>query len=223
MFRIVLSLFLTGLVLGSGPCILSCGPLIASYITATKKSGYSGLKAYFVFSVVRILVYMALGILAGFFGEHILVDLFEGRFLSYLYLIFGFFLILLGATLISGKFFTEKGCIFSADGSTGAGDIRNLVIFALIVSFSPCLPLISILGFVVLISDTPLKGAIFSGAFGLGTVLSPMILLVLISGWFGQILRDKARMLKVVRLICGIVICYLGVLLIIRAYALFIQ
>lgn len=203
------SLFLTGLVLGYGPCLLSCGPMLVSYIAATKEGPAGGLRTYAIFALTKILVYLALGVLVGFFGEFVLHRLFESAWLKFFYFGFGVFLFILGVLLCAEKFPWGKKC----SGWFGAGgqkDIKNIIVFGLVVSFSPCWPLLAVLGYIALISDHWTKGLLYMGSFGLGTVISPMIVLSMAAGWIARVLHRHERILRLTRIFCGAILCYLG-------------
>ncbi|HAJ56876.1 MAG TPA: hypothetical protein DCL35_03795 [Candidatus Omnitrophica bacterium] len=214
MLRVTASLFFTGLVLGYGPCLLSCGPLLVSYITATKKSGISGLKVYLIFSATRLFVYLVFGILVGLFGERLLHRLFESSALALLFLLFGGFLAVLGALIMSGKSDIENKCSSFIHRYVEPEGIKNVIIFGLVVSLSPCLPLMGVLGFIALLSDTWAKGAMYMSAFAFGTIVSPLIILSVTAGWAARHLSRHSNIMRIVRLICGFMICLLGINLI---------
>ncbi|MGD9015341.1 MAG: sulfite exporter TauE/SafE family protein, partial [Candidatus Omnitrophota bacterium] len=67
--RIILSLFLSGLFLGSGPCLATCGPILVSYIAATRQSLKQGMVVWLLFSLSRICIYLILSISIFGLGE----------------------------------------------------------------------------------------------------------------------------------------------------------
>jgi sulfite exporter TauE/SafE len=214
MLRAIWSFFLTGLFLGYGPCLLSCGPLLVSYIAAAKENGPKGLTTYIIFSATRVFVYFVFGILVGLFGEWILHRFFESFALSVIFFLFGVFLLILGAILMSEKTPIAKKCDVFFHRYMEPKGIKNVIIFGLIVSFSPCVPLLAVLGYIALLSDTWIKGAAYMTAFGLGTVVSPLIILSITAGWVANILSRHEKIMRIVRLFCGLVICSLGINLI---------
>lgn len=210
MFKIFWSLFLTGVVLGWGPCLLSCGPLLVSYIAATKDSAKSGFFTYIIFSCVRILVYCLFGLLCGIFGEAVVHKFFASEVLIYVFFAFGIFLSLIGFFIIIEKFSFGKCCHNFVCHFCGKKDFKNIVLFSLIISLSPCMPLLAVLGYIVLISDHWMKGIIYMAGFGLGTVISPLILFSGAAGYAAEFLKNKERPLRYLRLFCGAVIFMLG-------------
>lgn len=213
MHKVAWSLFLTGLFLGVGPCLATCGPLLVSYIAATKENMLGGLKTYIVFSVTRMAVYIAFGALAGFFGELVLQRFLESNSLKIIFFLFGLFLFFVGLLLVIEKSYFGARCNGLIHKYLGSKDTKSVVIFGLIVSFSPCLPLIAVLGYIALISDTWLKGIVYMGSFGLGTVISPMIFLSIGAGWLADVLKSHERVSIALKAVCGIILAYLGITL----------
>jgi sulfite exporter TauE/SafE len=218
MARTLWSLFITGLFLGYGPCLLSCGPLLVSYITATKESGISGVRTYLIFSATRLFVYMLFGVLAGVFGEGVIHRLFESDSLKVLFFIFGLFLSVLGLALMFEKLRLSRSCDGFMQRIVKPQDTKNIIVFGLIVAMSPCLPLLAILGYIALISDTWSKGVAYMTSFGLGTLISPMILLSFSAGWAAQQIKRRASLVRWIRFVCGCVICFLGAHLMIVSF-----
>lgn len=209
MTRVVWSLFLTGLVLGYGPCLLSCGPLLISYISSTQSGPGKGLKIYLIFSLTRLVVYALFGILAGLFGQLIIQRFFESTWLQWAFGMFGLFLILLGIAVFMQKMPSLKAC----HGWLGSYLVRgehHAILFSLIVSLSPCLPLLGVLGYIALISDTWSKGLLFMSAFGLGTMISPLILFCAAAGWLAKLSRRYEFWFLILRVLCAGVLIFLG-------------
>ncbi len=210
MLAIIWSLFVTGIFLGSGPCLLSCGPLLLSYVASTKTGGVSALKTYLIFCGVRLAVYLAFGVGAGLIGAWVVHRLVESASLAVLYVAFGVFLVLLGLFFILEDLVPERWRGTLRCCHQGRGDMRNVAVFALIVSLAPCAPLLGMLGYIALLSDTWYKGVVYMAAFGLGTVISPLIILMFLTGWFGSWLQKHKLVLRLVRVASGIIFIILG-------------
>ncbi len=212
MFKIFWSLFLTGVVLGWGPCLFSCGPLLISYIAAAKDTAKSGFFSYCIFSCVRVFVYCLFGLLCGVFGETILHNFFSSEALGYVFFAFGVFLSLSGLLIIIEKFSFGRCCHdFVCHFCGKKGDVKNIVLFSLIVSLSPCVPLLAVLGYIVLISDHWFKGVFYMAGFGLGTIVSPLIIFSSAAGYAAELLRNKEKYLRLLKLLCGMIIFLCGV------------
>lgn len=211
MTRMLLSLFLTGVFLGYGPCLLSCGPLLVSYIAATKENAVGGLKTYIIFSLTRLFCYCLLGFFVGLLGEWVLRRFFESQVLKILFFIFGLFLLIVGILISIEKFSLGRKCHALIHQQLGSKDFKSVVIFGLIVSLAPCLPLMSVLGYIALVSDHWLKGVLYMVSFGLGTVISPMIVLAMAAGGVAKVLLRHEKAMRVLKIFCGLIIAYLGI------------
>lgn len=212
MLKMMGSLFLTGLVLGSGPCLLSCGPLLLSYIAAAKKTFRQSLRIYLVFSITRLVVYMALGAVAGFLGEWVLRRFFESRHLSWFFFLFGIFLIFLAVLVLFDRKGERGGLCrpVMLKCTQGAGGLGTEIGFGLLIALSPCAPLLAVIGYIGLISDHWFKGLSYMASFGLGTVVSPLILLAGFSGWIIQLIERRGRFVFFVRVFGALVLLALG-------------
>lgn len=202
--KTIIGLFILGLSFGSGPCIASCGPVLISYIAGTKKDIIKGLTDYILFSLTRISVYIVLGLLVFFLGRFVM-GRFMNAFSKYVLILGGSFIILVGIIMTLGKRLES--------------DNRNIIIMGLVIGFLPCAPLIAILSYIGLISKTWLHSLFYSFSFGIGTFISPLILLVILTGLIPKfILEKKAFYSRVFSFICGLIIIFLGFQLIRRAF-----
>lgn len=215
MNKIIPSLFLCGLLFGSGPCLASCGPILISYIAATKKNILKGLVVYVLFSLARISVYLLLGVAIFSLGRFTLERLL-GDFSRYIFIIGGGFIVLIGVLTAGGKRLEIKPLNF-LHRNILERDKKSVVIVGLIVGLLPCVPLLAILSYVGLVSKSWLQSLFYSLSFGLGTFVSPLILLAILAGVIPQWFQDK-KYYSVFRFICGMIIIFLGLQLIYRAF-----
>jgi sulfite exporter TauE/SafE len=217
MVRILLNLFLSGLLFGSGPCIASCGPILISYIAGTKKNISNSLLVYLLFSLGRVFVYISFSILiysAGvFFTERFL-----GNISKYTIGFGGLFIIVIGLFMILGKRLEFKSCRV-LEKKFLEEDKKTIITLGLVAGLIPCAPLLAILSYIGLVSKTWMNSLLYSLSFGLGTLLSPLILLVLLAGLIPRWLKDKNSAYNhLFNIFCGIVIVILGVRLLIKAF-----
>ena len=99
----LLSILIQGFVIGSGPCMLVCAPILLPYIAGTKRTWQEGLKAALIFGLTRLAVYTLMGGVVGYIGYY-LFRLFYNRFWGiYLWIIAGIFIIILGFLIMIGK------------------------------------------------------------------------------------------------------------------------
>jgi len=215
--KIIISLFISGLLFGSGPCIASCGPILISYIVGTRKDLFKSLIAYILFSLTRILVYLILS-LAIFFLGNLAMDRLLGNSFKYILIIGGVFIVSIGLLMILGKKLKWQSCHF-LEKNILQYDKKSIVMLGLIMGLLPCAPLLAILSYIGLISKLWLTNLLYSFCFGIGTFLSPLILLTLLAGLFPRWLKDKKVVYeRVFSFVGGLVIVFLGLQLIGRAF-----
>jgi sulfite exporter TauE/SafE len=210
MSKIIISLFLTGLLFGWGPCLASCGPLLICYVAGTGKNIGKGLKTYVIFSASRICAYVILSLLIFFLGRFML-ERFLGEYSKYVYILGGAFIIFVGFIMVLGKHL-NLGFLNKIKKNILERDTKSLIIFGLIAGFLPCAPLIAVLSYVGLISKNWYSSLSYGLSFGLGTFLSPLILLVMITGLIPKLVAPNAAIYyRVFNIICGLVIIFLGI------------
>ncbi len=228
MTKIMLGFFLSGLLFGSGPCIPSCGSILISYIAGTKKNILKGLIVYSLFSLARIFAYLLLGVAVFFFGRWTLERLL-GSFSKWVFILGGGFIALIGLLMVLGgslKFFAKfRAWLNSSEflrrlqKNILEHDKKSIVIFGLVIGLIPCAPLLSLLTYIGLASKTWTQSLLYSFSFGLGTFVSPLILFVILAGIIPQFLIDKGAVYaRAFSSICGLIIMFLGMQLISRAW-----
>jgi sulfite exporter TauE/SafE len=186
--------FVLGITYGLGPCTLSCAPLIVPLIMAAAKNKTWGVILSIIFGLGRIIAYVILGALSGFIGQTLNFSI-PNR-------VTGIFIILLGIFLF---FNIHNKCILKSKIKI------NGPIVALVVGFvwglSPCQPLIALLGLTVL-TKSMLTGALMALVFGLGTIISPIIILGFFSGWFAKQKEFK----EIIPYVSGLFLILMGIL-----------
>jgi sulfite exporter TauE/SafE len=168
----IVNALVLGFSYGIGPCTLSCAPLIVPLIIATAKNQKQGLLYSFIFSIGRVTAYTILGALAGFFGMYFASGI-PKKWM-------GVFLFLVGIALI---FQLHSRCILKSNFKlTGKW---MAYVSGVMFGAAPCPPLIGLLGLAVL-SKSAFTGAAMGCVFGLGTIISPVLLMGIFSGWFAK-------------------------------------
>lgn len=207
--KTIVSMFLSGLFFGSGPCVAGCGPLFLSYIAGSGKNIGAGLYSYCLFSLSRISAYVFLGVLIFFLGNFALRSFFS-RFSSYSLIAGGSFTMLIGFLIVLGR--RPKPAFLSGLQKRILGrDRKSLLIMGLAVGFVPCAPLFAFLSYAGLISDSWVKSFVYSFAFGAGTFFSPLIFLTLLAGLLPGLFTDREIFLRrAFSFICGVIIIILG-------------
>ncbi len=198
-------LFLSGLILGSGPCLAFCAPILVSYTAIHKKTFKDSFFSYLVFSLCKLLSYAVLGLLCAL-GVKIINTPLGAKYLDSIYLGLGYFIVLIGVATI----FHKGKKLTSICSWLNKGNIKNVGILGLLIGFTPCLPLLGILNYIIIISKNIPQSIIFSLVFGLGTVISPLFILVLISGKLVDQFSKNNIFKAVIRIVCGLILLLLG-------------
>ena len=192
--------FAGGLLYGLAVCTSACLPVVASYIAGVGAGFWKGMKVTFIFNSGRILAYALIGSAIGLFSGliHVLVsDTALSSFQIYSSIAFGIVSIVIGASILLK---VRKPCDCSmqntkslmATGKIGRYGV-NLGAFSLGLSrgLIICPPLIALLLYSLPFSN-PIGTVGLAVLFGLGTALSPILLLGGVTGW----LLNKAPLFR---------------------------
>ena len=171
----IAAVLVVGFMYGFGPCTVFCAPIITPIILSSAKSARDGLVQYFSFKAGKILVYTLLGLLMGYLGSSISYRL-PPEF-------FGGFLILMGILILLKKM--PKFChLFSKTTSR-----HTMFISGIIIGFVPCPPLLATLA-IATMSQSAIIGALIGFFFGLGGLLSPLLLISLFAGKWASMSKE---------------------------------
>ena len=205
----LLQIFAVGFGMGLiGPCLFYCLPVILAFTAGAGKEYKKSLSDILIFFSGRLLAYVLLGFLAGLSGL-VLRCFIESRFGIYLEPSAGIISIILGVYILLIKENEEScrhpGRIYGIAGIFGLG---------FIIGLSPCVPLITLLFEIVLISKTGLEGALYGLFFGMGTFLSGFIIAAGLSGLLNiipQRFLKSERSKFVFKAICSVILVLFGI------------
>ncbi len=194
----------------AGPCFLTCTPVLITYIAGSKRGWADVFKDIFTFLSGRLLAYVLLGALAGLSGA--VLKNFTGSSLSL------YFQPLAGAVtiLFAVILFTGKSGVSCAKVPTACDKILNfggIFAFGFLIGISPCAPLLALLFDITLMSKGLLNGIFYTFFFGLGTFLSGLITIGVITG---LLTRVPAALIKsktaniIFKAVCAILLLVLG-------------
>jgi thiol:disulfide interchange protein DsbD len=215
-----LDAFVIGLVYGLGVCTASCLPYIAGYVAGVGAGFRQGIKITLIFNAGRILAYALIGGLIGLLGG--LVTTVAPNALSpfqvYSSLIFGAITIVIGISIIL-KARKPHGCNLQDANVTSTRKMGrfgiNFGAFTLGLSrgLIICPPLVLLLTYALPFS-TPLGSTTIAVLFGVGTTISPLLVLGGVTGW----LLNKAPLFrKWISLAGGGILIALGVISILNS------
>ncbi len=192
-----LGAFTGGLLYGFAVCTASCLPILTSYIAGIGAGFSQGVKVSLIFNSGRILAYALIGGLLGLFSgvfRLFISDTALSPFQIYSSFAFGIVTIIIGAAILlkarkpcncnqQTNLVPIKAGKFGFDaGAFSLGLSRGLII---------CPPLIALLIYSLPFSS-PLGTVGIAVLFGLGTTLSPILLLGGVTGW----LLNKAPLFR---------------------------
>jgi sulfite exporter TauE/SafE len=209
-----LQLFAIGLSLGfAGPCLLTCAPLIVTYIAGRRISFLQSIRDILIFLSGRLLAYIALGYAAGFFAPYIRLVA-NKVFLPWLRLLASVIIILMGIYVAIGENLLNKICPARLSKATG---ISSLFLLGVIIGLSPCPPLMALLIELAIISKNGLDAVFYALSFGLGTFIAGFLTLGVLCGFFSglaaKIFHSRKTNLTF-RIVCAALLILLGLNLI---------
>jgi len=216
MINILFSLFLTGMIMGSGPCLLSCGPVLLSYIGGTKSSAMQGLRCWAIFSFSRLLSTVFLAFLAGIAGTALLRRFYWETSGYIIWGLTGLFIVFLGAMVFVGLHTRFRVCNIISQ-TARQYDFRNLMILGILVGLLPCIPLIGVLSYITMIATHYSHGILMGAAFGLGVIISPLAFASMIVGAIpGLKIFQNSNRIIIFQRVCGAVLMVLGAHIVIK-------
>ena len=207
--KIYIDLLIIGVALSWGPCFSFCAPLALPFIAATQKGWREGLKLSLTFSLARIVPYVVLSVISVVFGQYLISNFYQGQAKTIIYIIVGAFISLLGVSILLGKSPYLHFCPPAKKAERGG--VKEMILLGLLVGFAPCLPLLGVLAYIAFHADALLQGALFGLSFGIGTLISPLILCGSLAGGLSRILLKKPLVYKVFNCICGLMLLYFGI------------
>jgi sulfite exporter TauE/SafE len=214
--------FAVGLLYGTVFCTSTCLPYIASYIAGVGADFRKGLFATLVYNMGRVIAYALIGVLVGIFSvafRFVLSDYSFSVVQQYSSYGFGIVTIAVGASILLkirvAPHCGDAKCHKNAGLKkiSGRFDLR-----AFSLGFSRglivCPYLVAILLLYTIPYASPIDSFVVASLFGLGTALSPMLLLGGVTGW----LLNKAPLFrKWISIAGGGVLVVLGIITLVSA------
>ena len=223
-----LSALLLGMVYGATFCTLTCSPFIASYIIGTDRGTRRGVWLSVIFNSGRVATYGVLGLLVGLAGGAFLV---EGVYSRWGALVFGLAVAVIGLWIAVRRRPSAAGCacgpgatwtqrfLHRLEPREGDGGELSAASMGLLIGLVPCPPLVALLVFSAAVGSAAM-GLVLGVLFGIGTVVSPIIVVAAAAGWFSDRLAKEAPLLTSgVRRMAGVLLVVLGVWTVYNAMA----
>jgi thiol:disulfide interchange protein DsbD len=216
----VVSALVIGIIYGATFCTLTCSPFIASYIIGTDRGTRRGMWLSIIFNGGRVATYAMLGLVVGLAGGAFLVESVYARWGA---LVFGGAVAAIGIWIVVRRRSPGAGCGCSPDASwtdrmryrlvpkEGDGGELSAAGMGLLIGLIPCPPLIALLVFSAAIGSATM-GLTLGLVFGLGTLISPLIIVAGAAGWFSdRVARDAPLMTSGIRRVGGLMLVLLGI------------
>lgn len=215
----MVDIFIAGVVLANGPCLLFCAPIVLPCVSGMPRASSSGrswkkgLSFGLVFSISRLVAYGLLGFLSVALYRTVFGVIAPGRH---------YFKAVLGVIVLgTGILYLVKGIRPRQSESSACahrGEPRekgpwHMALAGLLIGFSPCPPLLAVLTYIAATAGDPARGLALGLAFGLGTVLTPLIPFSALTGVMVDRLRSFPRTDLFIRVLSALVLVYLGIML----------
>ncbi len=216
MFKLPVTFFLIGLSFGAGPCLASCGPLLLSYVAGSGKNVTGSIAAYFLFSIPRLIIYAILSLVIYVCGI-MMTQIAMAPVMRYLTVGAGVVFVLVGILVATQNQLMHRTCALFQEKFIRK-DKKTIVLLGICAGILPCAPLISVLSYIGFVAQGWHQCVLYALAFGLGTFLSPLLLITALGGLIPSVIKNNARLRRTLDIICGSVIVILGVLLMRRVF-----
>jgi thiol:disulfide interchange protein DsbD len=176
------SVWLLGLALGLTACTVTCLPFMATWTLGRGGSLRESVRDTLLFLSGRWSAYTALGAIAGASGAWLLATLSSG---------IGNFLI--GLASLAAAVWLALSRDAGGAGSCalrGRGGGASPFLLGVSLTLIPCLPLATLLASCAA-AGSALQGGVYGAVFGLGALVSPMLVLIPACGGLGRVLREQ--------------------------------
>jgi thiol:disulfide interchange protein DsbD len=214
-----LSALLLGIIYGATFCTLTCSPFIASYIIGSDRGTRRGVWLSVIFNGGRVVTYGLLGLAVGLAGGAFLV---EGVYALWGAIFFGIAVALIGIW-IAVRRRPGSACACTKEASwaqrlwhrveprEGDGGELSAAGMGLLIGLVPCPPLIALLVFSAAVGSAA-TGLVLGLLFGIGTVISPIIIIAAAAGWFSERIAMEAPAMRTgIRRVAGVMLVLLGI------------
>ena len=215
-----LSALLLGIIYGATFCTLTCSPIIASYIIGSDRGTRRGIWLSVIFNSGRVITYGLLGLAVGLAGGAFLL---EGTFALWGAIFFGVALALIGFWIAIRRRPGSLGCGCTREASwieriwhrieprEGDGGEMSAASMGFLIGLVPCPPLIALLVFSATVGAAG-TGLVLGLLFGIGTVISPIIIIAGAAGWVSDRIAREAPVMRFgIRRVAGLMLVALGI------------
>ncbi|MBW1963349.1 MAG: sulfite exporter TauE/SafE family protein [Deltaproteobacteria bacterium] len=206
------SLFM-GIAAGLGHCGVVCTPFVSTYIMGSREGSMAGLNSFITFTVGKVFMCGVLGLAAGCIGTAFL----NTGNLRYVSTIHGAVMISIGLLMLIGPVCLR--CEKTEEKNRMPGFLlrrftfnstTHLFVMGMAFAVIPCQPMGAMLLYSLRMPSV-ISSSILMILFGIGTAISPLIIISAAAGWFSKKIKSKAphhRMLF--QRVSGMILILLG-------------
>jgi sulfite exporter TauE/SafE len=208
------SALLFGITTGISQCSTFCAPFVSTHIMGTTEDAAEGFNSFIIFSAGRIFMYAMLGLGIDYMGT-----LFSGleKNFKYASVIYAAMLMLIGLLMLvrpvcsCKKSDYKKGCFAFLSGSFLFNPATHMFAMGIVLAIIPCPPMGAMLLYSLKISSI-ISGSIIMVLFGIGTAISPLVIICILAGWFsGKFKTEVPQYRMMFQRISGLILILLGV------------
>jgi len=204
---------LLGINSGISQCSVFCAPFVSTYIMGSRQGAVEGLKSFVVFSAGRVFMCAMLGLGAGYMG-----GVFMGMERNFKYgsIIYGAALILIGLSMLMRPVCV---CKKSEDKNRGFAFLSgrfvfnpttHLFVMGTALAIVPCPPMGAMLLYSLKMPSV-MSSSMLMLLFGIGTAVSPLIIICTVAGWFSEKIKTEAPQYRMMfQRISGLILILLG-------------
>ena len=205
-------LYAIGITLGVGTqCFFICAPLLLPYVAAVDNNWKQAVRDLALLVGGRLLAYVLLGAVAGVSGGYV-EKLAASGAAGAVRAISGALIIACGLAISLGLSFKVDACGYLSRSAFSKG---GLLLIGFAIGLAPCLPLISVMFEIALISHSVFAGAAYALCFGAGTAVATVVTVGPLATVLGhlpsRILASRLRQ-TLFRMACGALLIVFGAL-----------
>jgi cytochrome c-type biogenesis protein len=204
---------LLGITTGISQCTVFCVPFISAYVMGTREGAVEGLKSFVVFSAGKIFMCAMLGLGVGYMGAAFAG---MGKNFKYGSIIYGAALILTGSLMlirpvcVCKKSEDKKGLFSFLSRRFAFNPTTHLFVMGSALAAIPCPPMGAMLLYSLKMPSI-ISGGIIMALFGIGTAVSPLVIICVAAGWFsGKIKTGAPQYRMMFQRISGSILILLG-------------
>jgi len=204
---------LLGINSGISQCSVFCAPFVSTYIMGSRQGAVEGLKSFVVFSAGRVFMCAMLGLGAGYMG-----GVFMGMERNFKYgsIIYGAALILIGLSMlmrpvcVCKKSEDKNGGFAFLSGRFVFNPTTHLFVMGTALAIVPCPPMGAMLLYSLKMPSV-MSSSMLMLLFGIGTAVSPLIIICTVAGWFSEKIKTEAPQYRMMfQRISGLILILLG-------------